>query len=90
MSDLDEPVGKNMKQKPSDKLLGVHRHDLGIVVVCVVSPPERDFVVFELHDPVVADCDPVGISAKIFKNTLSPIKGRFTVDDPLLFIQVGD
>ncbi len=59
-----------MKQEPPDGLIGFKGHDLDFVVIGVVPPPERDFVVFELHEPVIADRDPVGVSAEILKNVL--------------------
>ena len=88
MSDFDEAVGKNMKQETPDKLVGIQSHDLLFVVVGVVAPPERDFVVFELHKPVIADSDPVGISAEIFQNVFGLLERRLTVNDPLLLVQV--
>jgi len=36
---------------------------------------------------VIADCDPMGISAEVLKDTLDAIEGRFTIDDPLLMIE---
>ena len=79
-----------MKQEPPNELIGFKGHDLDFVVIGVVPPPERDFVVFELHESVIADRDSVGVSAEILKNVLGFVKGWLAVDDPLLFIQVGD
>ncbi len=90
MSDFDEAVGKNMKQEPPDELIGVHGHDFAFVVVGIVAPPERDLVVFELHDPVIADRYAVGISAEVIENAFGSIERRLTVNDPLLLVQIGD
>jgi hypothetical protein len=90
MPDLHEPVGQNVKQEPPDELIGFKGHDFGFVAVRIVAPPDGDFVVFEFHKPMVADRDPVGISAQIIKNVLGPFKGLLAVDDPVLLIQVGD
>jgi hypothetical protein len=38
---------------------------------------------------VIADGDPVGISAQVLKDTLHTIEGRFAIDDPLLMIQLS-
>jgi len=86
MPDLHEPVRKDMKQEPPDELIGVHGHDLRFVVIRVISPSERYFIVFELHDPVIADCDPVGISAEILQNVLGLLEGRLAIDDPVLLV----
>ena len=90
MPDLDESVGQDMKQEPPDELIDLKGRDLAFVVVGVVAPPERNFVVIELHEPVVADRDPVSVSAEIFKNAFCPVERRLTVDDPLLLVQIGD
>jgi hypothetical protein len=75
MPDLHEPVRQYVKQEPPDKLIGFKRHDLAFVVISIVSPPEGDLIVFELYEPVVADRDPVGVSAEIFQNVLGLLEG---------------
>ncbi len=90
MPDLDEPVRQYMKQEAPDKLIRVHGHDLGFIIVRIVPPPERDLAVFDLDDPVIADRDPVGVSTEIFKNTLGSVKRQLRVNDPLLPVQIGD
>ncbi len=90
MPDLHKPIREHMKQKPPDELVGVHGHDLAFVVVGVIAPPEGNLVIFHLYDPVIADCDTVGVSAEILKNAFGSVERRFTVDDPLLLVQVGE
>jgi hypothetical protein len=77
-----------MKQIPSDELIGLERHGLLFVVVCVVPPSEGYRVVLKSKYPVVADSDPVGISAKILQDPLGPIEGRLAVDHPLLIVEL--
>lgn len=88
--DLDESVGKDMQQEPPDELVCADCHDLAFIVVGVIPPPERDVGVFKLHDPVIADRDPMGVPAEIFKNAFGPVERRLAVDDPLLPVQVSD
>ena len=38
---------------------------------------------------VIADGDPVGISAEVLKDTLDAIEGGFAIDDPLLMIELA-
>jgi len=38
---------------------------------------------------VIADRDPVGISAEVLKDTLDAIEGRLAIDDPLLMIELA-
>ena len=37
---------------------------------------------------MIADGDSVSISAKVLKDTLDAIEGRFAIDDPLLVVEV--
>jgi hypothetical protein len=45
--------------------------------------------VTEVEEAVIADGDPVGISAEVLKDTLNAIEGRFAIDDPLLVVQLS-
>jgi hypothetical protein len=38
---------------------------------------------------VIADSDPVGISAKVLKDTLSTIEGWFAVDNPFFMVKLS-
>ena len=90
MPDLHKPIRQHMKQEPSDELIGFKGHDFRFVVIGVVPPSKRDGVVFKFHKPVVADRDPVGVSAEIIQNVLGLLERLFAVDDPVLFVQIGD
>ncbi len=80
---------QDMKQEPSDELVSRERHGLLTVIVCIIPPEERDLAVQYGEDAVIADGDPVGISAKVLKDTLDAIEGRFAIDDPLLIIEMS-
>ena len=41
----------------------------------------------DLEDTVIADGDPVGISAEVLKDPLGATEGRFAIDDPLLPVE---
>ena len=41
-----------------------------------------------IMDAVIADGDPVGISAEVLKDTLDALEGGFAIDDPLLMIEL--
>ncbi len=90
MPDLDEPVGQNVKEEPPDELVRLDRHDFLFVVIRVIPPAERDFVVLELYQPVIADRDPVCVSAEVLQNVFGLFERRLAVDDPLLLVQIGD
>lgn len=81
--------GQNVKHEPSDELVSLERHSLLTVVVGIISPEERDIAVLDIKDSVIADRDPVGISAEILKDTLRAIEGWFAIDHPLLMVKMS-
>ena len=78
-----------MKKEPSDELVSLERHGLLTVVVCIISPSKGNIAVLDGEDAVIADRDPVSISAEVLKDPLGAIKGRFGIDDPLLMIEMS-
>ena len=80
--------GQNVKQEPSDKFICFERHGLLAVIIGIIPPEKRDMAIPNGEDAVIADGDPVGISAEVLKNAFGTIKGRFAVDNPLLFIEL--
>ena len=42
----------------------------------------------DVEDAVVADGDPVGISAEVLQDTFGAIEGGLAIDDPLLMIEL--
>ena len=81
--------GQYMKKEPSDKLVSLERHGLLMIVVGIISPEERDIAALDIKDSVIADRDPVSISAEILQDTLWAIKGWFAIDDPLLMVKMS-
>jgi len=64
-----------MKKDPSDKFICLERHGLFTVIICIISPEERDIAALDIKDSVIADSDPVGISAEVLKNPRGAIEG---------------
>ena len=77
-----------MKKEPSDELVSLERHGFFTVVVCIISPQEGNIAVLDGEDAVIADRDPVSISAEVLKDPRGAIKGRLAIDDPLLMIKM--
>jgi hypothetical protein len=77
-----------VKQEPSDKFISLERHGLFAVIVCIISPEKCDIAIPVVEDAVIADGDPVGISAKVLKDTFGAIEGWFAIDNPLLLIEL--
>ena len=80
---------QNVKEEPSDKLVGLKRHDLLTVMVCIIPPEEGNLAVLDGEDAVITDRDPVGISAEVLKDPLGAIEGRFAIDDPLFKVELS-
>ena len=78
-----------MKKEPSDKFICLQHHSLLTVVVCIISPKEGNIAVPDGEDAVIADRDPVSISAEVLKDPRGAIKGRFAIDDPFLMVKTS-
>src|ERR1039457_767055 len=77
-----------MKQISSDELDSFERHGLLFVIVRVVTPLEGHHSILSGKYAVIADGDPVRISAEILQNPLGSIEGRLAVDNPFLMIEL--
>ncbi len=82
-------IRQYMQKESSDELIGLKGHHLLLIVICVITPSERNIAVFGLDDTIVADGDPVGISTEILQNTANAVEGRLAVDNPLLVIKLS-
>jgi hypothetical protein len=88
VSDADISRGKDMKEEPSDELTGLERHGFLFILIGIVSPAEEYITVLNLEDTIIADSDPVGISAEIFEDALGAVERRLAVDNPFLMIEL--
>ena len=77
-----------MKKESSDKFIRLERHGLFTVIVGIVSPEKRDIAILVGKDAIIADRDPVGISAEVLQDPLGAIEGRFAIDNPILLIEL--
>jgi hypothetical protein len=87
--DADISRGEDMKEEPSDELIGLESHGLLCITIGIVPPAEGDIAVLDLEDTVIADSDPVGISAKVLKDTFGAVERRFAVDNPFLMVELS-
>ena len=78
-----------MKEEPSDELIGLERHGLLFISIGIVPPAEGDITVLDLEDTVIADSDPVGISAQVLKDTLGTVEGWLAVDNPFFMVELS-
>jgi len=78
-----------MKEKPSDELIGLESHGLLFLTIGIVSPPEGYIAVLNFEDTVIADSDPVSISAQVLKHTFGSIKRWLAIDYPLFMVELS-
>jgi len=71
-----------MEKEPSYELISLESQGLLFIPIGVVPPAEGDITILDLEDTIIADSDPVGISAEIFEDTLGAIEGRLAIDNP--------
>ena len=60
-----------------------------MIVVGIISPEKRNRAVPDGEDAVIADRDPVSISAEVLKDTLGTIEGWLAIDDPLVMVKMS-
>jgi len=77
-----------VKQEPSDEPISLQRHGLFAVIVGIITPEKGDIALPDIEDAVVADGDPVGISAEVLKYPLGATEGWLAIDNPLLLIEL--
>ena len=77
-----ESTGENVEEESPNELFGRESHDLLLIVVAVVAPVERDLPVFDISDPMIGNCDPVGVAADVVHHLLGSSEGRLGLDDP--------
>ena len=89
MSDTHIAMRKHREEEPSDELLSFERHGLLFITIGIGPPTEGDSAVLEFEDTVITDSDPVGISAKVLKDTLNTVKWRLAVDNPFFMVELS-
>ena len=82
MSNTHIAMRQHVEEEPPDELSCFDRHNLLLVPVSIVSPPEGDLAVLELEDAVIADGNSVGIPAEVLQNPFGPGKRRLAVGEP--------
>jgi hypothetical protein len=60
VADANQAAGQNVKQKSAQELMGGDGHDLLLAAVGIVSPAERDAIVFKGHESMVGNGHAMG------------------------------
>jgi hypothetical protein len=81
MADLDQAGRQDVEEKPADKLDGVQRHELGLVVMGRVSPAKRDPAILHRDEAPVGDSNAVGVACQILEHLLRATKWALGIDE---------
>ena len=83
MANSLEAFGENMKQEPTDKLLGGERHGLALAAVAIVFPAKLNLPIFKVEQPIVGDGNAVGVACDVPEDLFRSGKRWFGVDPPV-------
>jgi len=82
-------MGQHVKEEPSDELLGLESHGLLCITIGIVPPAKGYPAVLNVEDTVIADSDPMSISAQVLKDTLGAIERRLAINNPFLMVELS-
>ncbi len=80
-----EPVGKYVKQEPTDEFVSAERHRLVTVAIAIIFPAKLNRAVIDIEQAIVGDGDAVRVSCNILEDLLRSGEGALRVDHPILF-----
>src|ERR1700674_3933445 len=78
-----------MQEETAQELCSQQRHRALLAAVSIVLPSEGDAFAIECEEPMIGDGNPVRISAEIAQDLLRTTEGRFSVDHPVLAVQLS-
>jgi len=90
VANANQATGQNVDEEASQELIRGKGHDLLLAAVGIVSPAERDAIVFEGHEAMVGDGDAVGIAGEVVENMFGATEGWLGVDHPVLLAEFGE
>jgi len=74
--DAAESFRQYVEQEATDKLVGIERHHLGLVVRAIILPTKADATVLTAEEPAVGDRDAMDVAPEILQHLLRSTKGR--------------
>ncbi len=86
MPDFAEPGGQDMQEEPANEFFRVKRHWLHPASMGIVAPEGSYFSVFQRQNPLIGNCNPMSISAKISDDLIRAAKWRLAINNPLFLI----
>ena len=72
-----KPIGKYVKQEPTDEFVGAERHRLVAAAIAIILPAKLNLAVIDIEQTVVGDGDAVRVSRDILKDLFRSGEGLF-------------
>ena len=88
--DADEAARQHMQQKATQELIDVQSQKSLLILVSGVAPAERHLVLDEGNEPVIGNCNAMGVGAEITKHLIGSAERWFAVDHPVQRIKLAD
>src|SRR5579872_1864993 len=86
-ADADEPAGEHVLHKPSQELADRECHPPPAMAVGIVLVAERDLIILQRLDPLVADRHPVRVAGQVLQRLLRSVVRWFGIYGPFFLIQ---
>ena len=83
MPDADEAARQHMQQKATQELIDVQSQKSLLILVSGVAPAERHRVLDEGNEPVIGNCNAMGVGTEITKHLIGSAERWFAVDHPV-------
>ncbi len=86
--DTYEASGEYMQEKAAQELIGGKGHRPFLIAVCVILPAEGHLFAVKAQQPMVADCNAMGIASEIMQDVFRSAEWRLRIYDPILPTQL--
>ena len=73
-----------MLEKPWQELLMAEGHHAALAAMSIIFPSKRHVSVCHLYEPMVGDCDAMGVASQIMKYVFRSAEWSLRVDHPIL------
>lgn len=80
-----KPVGKYVKQEPTDEFVSAKRHRLLTVAIAIIFPAKLNIAVVDIEEAIVGDGDAVRLSCDVLEDLFRSGEGALRVNHPTFF-----
>jgi hypothetical protein len=80
-----EPVGKHVKEEPTDEFVSTKRHRLVSVAIAIILPAKLNLAVIDIEQAIVGNGDAVRVPNDILEDFFWSGERSLGVNHPVLF-----